>query len=509
MAEDNVVINTLERASSSDLNTLQTLQHRLLSEFMGTAFAEVTADPHITPWNGGDIPRSACAGLKVYSDGANGITVQGGMLMQYSLTYPAVPALYETPYRLGINDDPTNLALPTPAGGAWYLIEARVIDVVTLTGVRDIFNPATKVFDPTSVPKIQQREIAFRVTTGTATSIPGPTANWVPIGYGFAPSSSPTPFDGTKYCDLRPCFLDGQDDRANPASIRDGTMDDFQLQTSTSVDASAAGYKVTGKVRGQCFNTRFRLEVLPFTTGLAVETEASWAAPVNTLVHLYLCPLYVGTGLPLYTPKAFNVGDPYQLTQGIVIVSTVAPTRMSRENSAAITLPVKYTNWNGGVVPANTALHIGSLATNSSGNNFEWMEQSSGGRVRVNPAATAFVGAASFGGTATAVVALDLRNKVPPNAKSVLLQWNGHVAGANAGDLGFVTIRRLSTNALGFLSIPNYGASLTNDTFGYIEIPTAAFLDLDTNLNLEVRVGLPASGVTGAFIQFNIAGWTF
>ncbi len=515
MTADRVIINNLERAASSDINLLQQLGSRALDAFMAAQGSKAVSNPsNVTPFIGADIARSLCVDLKVRGDGANGAVVSAGLLMQASGTWPsAANPPYDLGLTYGLQLSSLPLVLPTPAVATWFLIEVRVTDVVTVSGFRDIFDPVTETFVPTNVNKVRECGVEVQTVLGTAVSLPAPSGDpWVPIGYAkTAGGGVPAPFQGETFVDLRQCFLDGQDDRGAASGALDGHVSDWQMQTWTSPETAQALLKVTGHARGRCFGNDYRFEVYPLLDAPEIETDAAWAAPASTLVHLYLCPLNTGLDQANIVPELHVVADPYKLLRGIPIISTVAPRRMSRENSANITLPVKYTNWFGGVVLAGQALHIASFATTAAGTALQYMSQSSGGFAQVGgptPPVAPFINVGTYGAAGGGTFPLDLRGLVPPDAKSVRLRWVGDATGVAVGEHAFVAIRRVGTTAqLAKFYVLNFNHGGTDDHGGYVDVPTAAIIDTDINLDLEGLVTVNG-GVTVS-IAMHIDGWSF
>ena len=143
---DREVFNSLERALSGDMNDLQSLATRQLADVVQFLMAKRN-----TLLTGGAVdtqPRSVTGGLSIRSvGGGTQIELQVGFLGQFSTTWPAVPAALESAMRLGYNRSPLTLTLPGTPNQA-VLLEAQVVDVVTLNTVRDVLDVPTQTFIP-------------------------------------------------------------------------------------------------------------------------------------------------------------------------------------------------------------------------------------------------------------------------------------------------------------------------------------------------------------------------
>jgi len=186
-----VRISTNERASSDDVVQLQDLNLRAVMESIIGAHTGV----------GGAIPTVAPRGM-VFAGlditlGATTFDIASGCAMQRSATAPAAPRTYESSARLGFNTVPTTgVAF---AGDGWNLVECQVADNVTLTTFRDILTAGVPT--PTSVPKIEERQLTFRARLGTVSELPVRDLDWIPL-YGVQVVAG-APVGGSEI-DLRP-----------------------------------------------------------------------------------------------------------------------------------------------------------------------------------------------------------------------------------------------------------------------------------------------------------------
>jgi hypothetical protein len=101
------------------------------------------------------------------------------------------------------------LVLTTGSGSTRIdVLECRRIANVVETDNRDIFNPATGLFAPASVTKVQNSVLTYRLRVGTpGAGFPGTAAGWLPLMVASVPSSA-TSWDAVTCWDVRPLAQD-------------------------------------------------------------------------------------------------------------------------------------------------------------------------------------------------------------------------------------------------------------------------------------------------------------
>lgn len=360
-SNDAEVINTLERAASGDINDLQSIQTRLWTDAMGFygQSLRVLAEPSDT------VRNVVLGGLTVSPSGVN-VQVAPGALGQNSPTLPPVPGVLDSTYRFSRNDIATVVPMPAPGALTYYLVEAQMVEVITSTQLRDIYNPTLNVFVPTLVTKQIQHQIAFQVLTGT-TDAPAPSGgDWVPIAIVKRPAGGPAvlPED---IIDVRPLAEFGRERPTKPVSMID------RLDVLLGAGAPTNRVQVFTQIDGpQGLRTFELLSSSAFSEDM---TSARFIGPgvvlaANTRFYLYLAPW---SALSLNPRFNGGVNDSYE---GVLVLSDVAPTNSGR-NGAPIALPAPF-----GIVaaPTSTAYYVATLMRDAA--NTGWVPfQRTNGRV--------------------------------------------------------------------------------------------------------------------------------
>jgi len=215
------IFNTLERASSADLNDAQTFGSRALMEMMRGTYGRRRIGSGATLSTGSMMIESVAAtqtdavtlqaivlgGLLVNPQGTQ-MLIDGGSLVA---VFPAaIPSADDSAMVVANSDGvATGLSFTPPVNKRWDLVECRPTTTVT-TGTRDIFNTTTRSFTGQSVPLLSTTTLEFRIRLGSDLALnPGPTlvAGWLPIAAIYAPPGSTT-FDQCEIYDVRPLMSD-------------------------------------------------------------------------------------------------------------------------------------------------------------------------------------------------------------------------------------------------------------------------------------------------------------
>ena len=424
---DRVQINALERSSSGDINDLESMATRVVAELQKFTQASKFEGPLAI-----DIPRSFTGGLTLISDGGNNALLTPGFLAQLSLTQPAPPGPLDSDLRLGFNKANLPVTLPLPPGVEIDMLEARVIDVVTVSAVRDVFDVPTQTFIPTLLDKQIERQVETQFISGTATNSPQPTGNpWVVMYTLVLAGPTPAPLNLLFLSDLRPQVNDGEQSNAVGAFFGDGELIRGNLATFNNDDEPRTD-ELVGHVEGRVLGRHLMFKATPVLAGVSPFLEVGFSGPPNTLVHLYICPIF--DGLLGFAPRSTFFPDPTSRLRGVPVVSENPPTAMALTNFSAITLPAPFANFNAGVVPAGSAFYAGSFATDGSGIAWESFTAAEDGTVfqeffsATSPfRVVSVVGAIGAGGD---TIPFDLRGIVPDNAKAVLLRVNNNDGGS-------------------------------------------------------------------------------
>lgn len=510
MAGDRINIPTLERAASNDINDLQSMQSRVLADWL----LELSAARTVEFFGGAtdQFPQSVTMGLACRGAGAT-ITVQPGVLGQASLTWPAVPGALESLFRIGISR--ADVPVPVPAVPSIFMIlEARVVDVVTSTQVRDVFDVPSQTFLPAAVTKRVERRIEFQIIQGDANSLPAFTGDpWVPIlgfftdALGLVPTL-PSAVSWDMRNDLKDVLGDDQVVTGALASLPDAQV------SCNAAHTLAPGSDLDNRIGGN-FNGRigWMRAWLRAEGGVIVQDDTSIvSAAADRFEHLYLAPLIANgvTVMPVGSGTAF-----FEAVKGILWATETQPHASGRDNSAAIT-PIPgsvYANFD--PVPAHRAVHVMSLYRTDA-LHYRWTTQSSGGEVKTQtPVGSALLSVAlraSAPLAAPAVLTVDLRGKIPANARMVTLAITINTDGT-AGAGSFVAAylkQRLGTASEPLLN--TYYATVP----GGLGVPMGAVLvaDVPCHFNDGTLEGqrfelmLSVSGTPVVAVNVGCAGWS-
>lgn len=332
---DTEQFNTLERAVSGDFNDLQSISARFLSELLkyGTARRDLT---------GTDLPTSWVLGGLEATPTAGNITISPGAMMQLSDTLAPLPGPLDSNYRLSRLETPTVVALPAPGVTTVYLVEAQMVEVVTDTQSRDIYNPGTQTFTPTLVTKVTERRIVFQVVAGNS-SAPAPTGgDWVPIVVVRRPPGGPAVTTADIW-DVRPVCEFGTQRPNSPIKRSRKIQTSNAVANTVSISAVIDGQRGTMTVE----------TITPVDVTSAPFLSPGTVLAGSTKFYLYLAPYFL-TNAPKQVGAAL-------LSKGVLVLSSVAPTHEGF-NSGLVPLPAPWA-----VADANafTAYYVGTLVRNS------------------------------------------------------------------------------------------------------------------------------------------------
>lgn len=328
---DNIVINTRERAVSDDINNLQDMQTRTLMEMFRFGLAQNQVGTSVS---GTDVRAVVLGGLTVAPNGGD-VTVQEGILMQDSLTLLPLPGLLDSRYRIGRLGAP--LAAPVPAAEGFYLVEVKMVEVVSLSTTRDIFDPGTETFVPTPVDKQTEQVLEATVTFGSLTNAPSPTGGDL-ICIAIVHKDGGGLID--QVIDLRPLRDDVPSDtatRGQPTYIRNRWVrPDAGPQNDTPTRTISWDHEVTGSRR---------MWMGPEVDGTPVFEafdSAQWATPDapgvtgQRWVHFHMCDWFG------YVPRQAYANYKHQ---GVLVVDQLdrgTTSQGSRITVSGIPLPAPF-----------------------------------------------------------------------------------------------------------------------------------------------------------------------
>jgi len=484
---DNEFINVRERPLSTDINTLGDLIGRQMMDLqlMLSARRRLNVATEVVPTT---VTRNIVAGGldPVGLTPASSIYIGAGTLVQLSATIAPVPGTYDSNYRIGVLRAATSVVIPTPGADTYYLIEGRMVSAVTVTGLRDILDAGTGVFVPTLVDKITEQSVEFQVVAGAAQNAPLPSGGeWVPLYVVFQPSGGGG-ITSEQIADLRQSAYDigpgslatalpSRSDGFFAGSSKITPIDAYTTTIGYSADIvmPLTGTPITGASGGD-LNT-------------AIFKEAGLALAANTRYYLYVAP-WATTGLCPF--NGLFTGAANGAARGVLVLSAGGPVGLGLPlNGSPITLPKP---WAGAAVPANEAVLIACLVTNSTNTGFLPCTSHDGrkfivSRFTFSQATTNIAAATSFTGTYT------FTGFIPADAVSARIRVDVAV---NAGGSTRYWVVSFGTNTVQFL-LPVNGSYEFDYPLGASSMTAAPFVIAsdDTTNN------------TGSAI-FSIIGWS-
>lgn len=454
MSGDRIIFNTLERALSGDVNDAEAI----LSRTLGDLFGLLSSERGIFVEGGGygdTEPRSATMGLSFRVGGdLQSVDVASGALLQHSTTWPAAPGALDSNMRIGISRSTVNVPVPATPSTA-MILEARVVDVVTVTAVRDVFDVPTQVFIPGPLPKRNERRIAFQVVQGVGVVYPVWTGNpWVPIcafvtDAGGQLIALPTP---SLTLDLRQDLKDVLSDQQNSIGaaieVANGIVECSEAWTS-----DGAGF--FGQVIGGAFVGRLgrHRPWLRSQSGMLVTADATVTGTQNDREWIYLAPL-VANGITIF-PVVNGLLDS-GVSKGVLVRSlAVGPAEAGPHNISNITWSPASIYANFDLIPIRMALLVNQchvVPPSYAAGGYQPWTMTRGGKTLLRRKFTAPQSAdlfdlATFVGNLnpSQVVALDLRDKVPRNARSALLEVSFAITVGQANHLAYALLYRDGT----------------------------------------------------------------
>lgn len=484
---DNVVINVRERPLSTDLNNLQSMLGRDLLDVLQQMMSSTDFGAF------GSVPTSSVRnvvlnGLEVSPNGAN-VDVAAGILLQYSLTMSPALGSLDSPYRVGVSRSAQTLSMPTPGVDSWVTIEAQMVEVITVSGSRDILDPGTGNFVPTIVDKQKERQLQFQVSAANAGTVPAFSGgDWIPIAIVKRPAGGGAVLVGDIY-DVRDLWSE---------RLAKGNQSVATLTWSGAgpgdgqAKVPLSGASVNTITINHLSGTTRQGQQLWFAANAAVDltssvfAETGWAVAADEWRYLYLCPW---RNLPVRNGQASGQGN------SLLITSAVAP-NYQLYNTGAITPPAPFSS---STIAAGEAVCVGAVWRNSL--NTGWIGiYSVDGRTWMmgQPDTSLAILSPPVSGANT----INLATLVPACARSVLVlvRYDGN------GVLG--SVRTLAVAAVG--SAAEIGPSYSVDDGGgtihqsamMFEVPTQALSS--TSFDLRVGGGAPNAATTAII---SLLGW--
>lgn len=377
---DQIVINTRERASSGDINDLQSLKDRTLLDSWLEAFQRRTYAAGVQPT---EVSQPVVlGGLEVGPSGTD-IAVQPGVLLQDSLTLIPVPAALDSDYRWSALRSSVIIVNPLPGADTWFLIEAQMSDIVAESVSRDIFDVGTGLFVPTVVTKRTERTIATQLVVGTATDLPLPTGgDFIVIGAVLVPTGGGA-IPVANFIDMRPLWAD-----LNGAVRPVASQGKRQSELETLRDPGDFLKEVVISAEAWTLGLRLWFETTEAGILLAANL-ATFREPTKnpqaaqSISYLYLAPIRDGGATrPLFARNLY-AHIPLSVFNGnAMLVWTTTPPGADREtNSVAMLLPPPFGLY---TVQAGEAVCIGALYNKSGLDDFVSMGPGGVNETRIN-----------------------------------------------------------------------------------------------------------------------------
>lgn len=509
-----MVINTQERAVSTDINRLQKFKSADIAEIFRTMMNsygndDVDAGGVLTELSatGNPLVGEIMSGLMVEVQNASlNVTVSEGV--GWFMQPDAVAD--DSDYKLVRDPGSGTLTITANSSGS---IRVDVIECslsfaapVTATDNRDIFNSVTGLFAATSVTKETRVQLTYRVRAGTPGSgYPGPAMGWLPLAVASVPNGTTTN-DTITFWDVRPMVGDRvrapfnrtldnprQQARSNWECNNDANGG-TESRINGYVNAELNGYRVGGRIRSTVPQADSGINYIDARN--AIHQQSGISIPATGLVYLYLCTPY---GLPRwarYKEVAEGTRVP-RSPRGLFLVSSVAPTHAYGKPSGTISPPAIT-----GLVTAigvNDAVCVGALPTVASAITGGVMD----GRVFYRDPYQSVVQFSNSGVTSL-IYRLTAGTHYPHNAKALIVDlyinynvlaggistWNGDINVADQGGIpGAIYAQTFGSGGFIYNS-----AGITEDYAGY-----------SGNVRIPLRTNYPADTATGVDIQWVIS----
>jgi hypothetical protein len=385
---EQLVLNTQERALSTDVNRAQAFRTRDAAEMFRnllsiyTGFDDLDGGGLAVPTvqaTGGPLPAEVMGGLLVQPQiGSLNLLITPGLAFCVNPSGNPDNSVYEFVNDPGVQTLGALVMTANPSGSARCdVIECQPQDVVQEEDNRDIFNPATGSFTAQSVTKATQAQMVYRVRPGTpGAGFPGVVAGWLPLCVALAQAGATT-CDQMDFWDVRPLANDRAyglakaEGDAAPGSLSwtlgffyaGAVYPDVRGQLYAGVVSSGLNANIVqGVVSARINGRRVGGVVMRGTPGVDPTNYASFdlsqaanqspglaslTSGSGALFYLYLCCPY---GLPrwcLYTPPLATGGSwpggaprAPRAPRGVLVVSDVIPdANGSPSTSTSVPLP--------------------------------------------------------------------------------------------------------------------------------------------------------------------------
>ena len=517
-----IVINTQERAVSTDINRLQAfasaeeqevLRHLLSFRhgdelYPGTVTVPSgTGTPLRAEILGGLMVRPALASFEVLVDAGILVAVTGDGLGADDSSYK---------YIRSVGVPAATLSIGANVSGSIRIdvIECSIDSTPdSVSDNRDIFNASTGLFTAQSVTKEQKARLAFRIRQGTPGSgYPTAQAGWLPLCIASVPSGA-TSNDNVTFWDVRPLASDRERYAflQEPLGSSAGSIGEIysvngMVDRVSSTDVRFSGF-FSGNFRGRRIGgTVRRCSPGTDTDYVNVADNANQAGagglaePLSDPLYVYAC---FPKGLPrwaMYAPASAGARIP-RGPSGILVTTDFKPNIFGRSTSGGGGVGLPNATGLGGSATSDEALCVLTLLPASGGN---FMEAYADHREIRYAISTAAIVSSAFASARWEFFLND--SDWPPNAKflDVIIEGSVDVPANSESHIRLdisVYADGVSTTPLGRVLGPSL--SFTSDgspeTFNFsvpVRLPAAILHPTAANLTHLVRV---APGIASAF----------
>ena len=354
-----IQINSGERAISDDQNRAQRFREADLNELL-RAIVDTFSGIDDLVASSSDI-RSSVSTAPVSASVFNGLVVRPQLGTLNLLVDPGVVGLYDPD--AAPNPDESQFKVirdPGVAGGAPLVMAANAsgsirIDVIECARVaapgvlvletdnRDVFNPATGLFTPTTVNKVIAGRLQYRIRSGApGAGFPANQAGWLPLAVASVPTGTAT-VNTVTFWDVRPFVGDrifgaynlgtfAPRSRRNVASVDTITIPGKAV-LSGAIETSATDTNVASTGVGASL---YRLGGL-FDGAYDFNVAGNQSGPLGAgLAYVYLAEPF---GLPRWAVYAMSGGILQPRYRGIPIISNTGAVPILGSPSAALALP--------------------------------------------------------------------------------------------------------------------------------------------------------------------------
>jgi len=363
---ERIIWNTRERIASNDFNDATDLQNRATIEALASTL---------------DRKSGVVYGLQVTTTGIGlNATVSPGLALYDTSTPTPNDSAFQWIELMGTED----VVLP-PADAVnprWDVIEIQANDVVEVSSLRDVFNPALGTFTPQTLVKRRGSEPILSVRSGIASATPQYPAGVdgvIPLAYVYVPAGVAVVPTGSEVL-CRPIL------RTNPDLLLPSEVKVTGGGITAAAVPAVGGVITIGATKGQ-FDDGTPFEIAAETSFVPNDAGSTTPYPnvVNDqLYHVYATKVrYPALYSPTLAPREFvpgvealaGIGGGVAAgVQGCLItvqesnINTVPnPNTAQGEPAAAFNIPSSQAGIPTTFIPATDAVYLGSFLTDFDG----------------------------------------------------------------------------------------------------------------------------------------------